>query len=393
MHRRLKDLRTELSKHARDVLGSRSFNPDSAPQRIKLLQAAGFRGDSSSKKAIKSSMKARGVLGSIATALTEYGRLWSLYNGIVKYAFEALTRDHYVRSNFSLTALVTGQLSSSEPPLQNPARDDMVRGMFSSRFGADGVILELDYGQLHLRIMGNIARCAGFITAYENGVDLHCRTAAGIVMPMPEHEFVQRYKDGDAAVGRARDLGKRINFSTIFEITVEGMSEEFGIPLNKAKPYHERFFKLYPEIRTALDVQHAFATKHGYVVSPTGRVRHLPQAKSTDRIVKERAWRQAGDYLVSNPGRSMTLYAMILMSEWLQERGMRSRVVSQVHDSILHDVHLSELDEVLAAARRFYLDEMHREFVKVTSPIPLVMDGFYGRRWCKGEAVEKVELS
>ena len=218
----------------------------------------------------------------------------------------------FMRGSFSLTKLLTGQLSSTNPPMQNVPKDPL-RRIFISRFKG-GRIIECDYSQLHLRIIGNLAKCDRFIDCYtgENTVDLHTRTAARVICNTEEDAFKARLKKGSKKASENRDLAKRTNFSIIFEITGDGLALKLQKGVIEAKQIIDRWFDIYPEVKEQIDRQHRFAEKKGYVISPMGRVRHLPDAQSSEWYRKSRAFRQAGDYLISNSGRSICLYSMIM---------------------------------------------------------------------------------
>ena len=323
--------------------------------------------------------------------LAEYTRISSMYSGALGNCIKATQdSDNFMRSNFSLTKLVTGQLSSTNPPVQNIPHD-ILRTAFTSRFNG-GHMMEIDYGQLHLRIIGNLAQCEGFISAYNSNIDLHSRTAAGTVLRVDESKFLKDMANRDPLASEARDVGKRVNFSIIFEIGPSALSLRVGRPDTECKQIIKRWYEQYPEIKEQIERQHQYATRHGYVISPFGRVRHLPRVRSKDRYTRQRALRQAGDFLISNSGRYITLYAMILLDEMMVRRNMKSMVVSQVHDSIIIDVHPDEHDLVVELTRYCMLEYMSEYTGDWMNPIPLAADGFYGPSWYKGEKLGDIEL-
>jgi len=343
--------------------------------RMKALHAAGVKCKSAAKKELIRYKKSE-----VVDAMLAWSSAQSLKAGVMKYAEDACARGGLLKTNFSVTALVTGQLTSRNPPMLNIAKSP-IRKMFRSRFGDDGVLLSLDYSQLHLRIMANVAKCRGFIDAFLEDRDLHSLTGALVVMGMDEDKFLERLADGDNECAEARQTGKRINFSVITEVTGHGLSELLGSSVRQADIVLSRFYDVYPEVLAAHERQHELAAKQGYVVSPTGRLRHLREARSRVPKLRARAGRQATDYLVSNPGRTCTLIAMNAMHERLTDGGMRSVIINQLHDAIIHDVHLSELDTVLEWVRPCYIDEPHAAMPEVFDPVKLALDGHYGPHW------------
>jgi len=303
-----------------------------------------------------------------------------------------LDGDGRVHSDFSVTKLLTGQVSSTNPPVQNIPGGEFRRN-FVSRFGHDGMIGEFDHSQLHLRIIGNLAKCPGFIDAFADGVDLHSKTAALVIMKIAVEDFIKRHAAGNLVCEAARDRGKRTNFSIIFEIGANALGLKTHTDPNQVQHEIDEWFAIYPEIREQIERQHAFAAKHGYVISPFGRVRHIPEARSRERGVQLRAFRQAGDYLVSNAGRYITLYGMVMAHERMMRQRMKSQIICQVHDSVEIDIHKSEVDDVIEIVH----DEMLVAMAKMTAgwmdPIPLQIDGFMGPNWYKKDATHKVVMT
>ena len=317
--------------------------------------------------------------------ISEYNTLSTTLNTfILNFENALLEGDGRMRSNFSLTKLVTGQLSSTEPPMQNIPKND-IRKAFISRFKG-GHIMEIDYSQLHLRIIGNLAQCEGFEEAYGGGVDLHSRTAAKVIAEMEEHEYLKCLNNGDKGAKEDRQTAKRTNFSIIFEIGARALASKTGRTEEECKRIIENWFYEYPEIAEQIERQHEYAEKHGYVISPFGRVRHLPNAQSLDKWLKLRTLRQAGDFLVSNSGRYMTMYGMILLDDEFARRGLNSVLVLQVHDSIVLDVDIYEMDEVLEIVQKCMITDIMDMCSDWMDPIKLEMDGFSGPNWHTDDA-------
>lgn len=324
--------------------------------------------------------------------LIEFNQKQAVYDGLIKYCRDSLNEGNdCVRSNFSLTKLVTGQLSSSEPPLQNAVKD-RIRRICKSRFKG-GKILELDHSQLHLRIIGNLAQCEGFIDAYMGGVDLHNQVARDIVLKMKPEEYAKLKVKDEKRYEEARDKGKRTNFSIIFEIGKKALAFRLNVPVPTAAGYIDNWFAKFPEIEEQIERQHQFAIRNGYVVSPFGRVRHLPNAQSKDRNTQFRALRQSGDYLISNSGRYTTLYGMILYDEAMIKAKMQSYIFNQIHDSILIDTHPDEIDDVLELGRKHMVGDLIDMTYEWMNPIPFVVEGYWGDSWYKKDKEHEVVIT
>ena len=358
--------------------GMRKFTPGCPADRVKLLQLCGVGAIASNKAELEEFEDS----SPIVKKMLQYQRDKSLISGLMKYCTTAAAADCVLRTNMDCTSLVTGQLTSFDPPMLNIAKGP-IRSMFTSRFGKDGVILELDYSQLHLRIMGNISGCKNFIDAYQKGADLHARTGAHAVLEISEGEMLERLAKKEQKAVDARQLGKRTNFGIITEITYHGLSKLVRISESKADRILKLFYDANPEIREIQRRQHEFVREHGYVLSPTGRKRHLPDAtmRDLDGYTHERLLRQATDYLISNPGRTTTIIAMVAMQRKMRKVGCRSVLINQIHDSLVHDIHLSEMDEFLKWARECYIDGPMKTLSGLYNPIGLEMDGKYGTHW------------
>lgn len=322
----------------------------------------------------------------------QFAKLQAVYDGLVQRCETSIRETNgYVRSDFDLTKLVTGQLTSTNPPLLNVAKTDIRTG-WVSRFDG-GYVGEFDYSQLHLRIIGNLAQCPGFIDAYlGHGTDLHSQVAAALIAHQDEQEYLARLKAGDDEADKARDKGKRVNFSIIFEIGPRALSMKLIERPSITKVIITRWFERFPAIKEQIERQHAFAEKHGYVVSPFGRVRHLPGAQSPNRSTRLRSLRQAGDYYISNAGRYTMLYGMIMLDEEMHFRGMKSGIMLQVHDSLAIDIHPDEKDEVLELVHSNCVVKMAEMTADWMDPIPLVMEGFLGPSWYKKAATHKIYM-
>jgi len=379
--------------------GMLDFNAGSAPQRAELLyKKLGLPVLGKTKLGNKPATDAptleklkEKVEDEVVNMLIDYASLKSTDAGLLTRCLNTVKGDCLMRSNLSLTKLLTGQISSTEPPMQNVHKTE-IRKIFTSRFDG-GSIHEYDYNQLHLRIIGNLAQCEGFIDAYLNDVDLHSRTTASVILQIPEEEVIRKVEQGDQDMKANRKDGKQTNFSIIFEVGSEALSQRTNRSKTECKEIIHRFLNVqYQEIGLQINRQHRFAEKHGYVVSPMGRIRHLPDAQSNNRNLKFRAFRQAGDYLISNSGRYITLYGMIMLDEFLTYSGFKSMVIMQVHDSVVLDVHPDEEDLIPDIVQKFMVEEVMKIVGDWMRPIPLTMDGFIGKNWYEGEAVREVIL-
>ena len=245
--------------------------------------------------------------------------------------------DSCINSNLRQDVVVTGRLSSSGPNLQNIPRIGRVKEVFTSRDGDDGVILQGDFSQLEVRLLGSLSKEPALMRAFAEGIDPHANTAAGMYqIPVADVTDDQRTR------------GKRTGFGVIYGIGPKKLAAQVGRPgdFSYGQRMLSAYFTAHPQVERWMTSVHKSARKHGYVMNELGRCRHLPLAKSDDRWIRMRAERQAGNHPIQSLGSDITLLVMSNIERELDFRGLEAVIIGQVHDSILIDCPLHELEEV-----------------------------------------------
>lgn len=298
--------------------------------------------------------------------------LWSkLKSTYVESMLTEALNDHiggYIHGNLNLHGTVTGRLSSSSPNLQNIPNKGaaVVKRMFDSRFGDDGALLQADYSQIELRLLGSLSQDRKMTEIYKNGLDIHKNTTLSIFSEyLNKLKKTKRYKKCKTITEvydkmeeydkhehkRMRTIGKRVNFGIAYGIGAEGTvnvlrGEGVIITADEAREYINKFHTTYKEASRWIERTHRDLEVNGVCISAYGRRRRLPEVFSEDEEYIARAKRQGTNDLVQSPASDTTLTALILINEYLKENGFKSIPIITVHDSILIDCVREEIEEV-----------------------------------------------
>ncbi len=293
-----------------------------------------------------------------------YAKLNSTYvEGLKKVADMA----GFVRTEFKQTLTSTGRLSSVEPNLQNiPVRQDegrMLRAAFIAKEG--NVLVSADYSQIELRLMAHFSRDKIMTQAYLNNEDIHASTAAEV--------FGVNKNEVTAAMRRD---AKAVNFGIIYGISDFGLAKNLNIAPYKAKQYISKYFERFSGIKAYLEKSVALAKEKGYAVTLLNRVRKIPELYSSNYNIRQFGERVAMNMPLQGSAADIIKIAMIGVERALE--GMKSKLILQVHDELIIDAAMDEVDEV----KRILKDEMENA---VTLNVPLTVDIGCGKTWfdCK----------
>ena len=269
-----------------------------------------------------------------------------------------------VHTSFNQCVTSTGRLSSDSPNLQNiPIRTEIgkkLRGAFVSSFDS-GQLLSADYSQQELRILAHMSGEPVLIETYKNNQDAHIRTAAMI------------YKVAEEAVTKKqRDYCKTINYGIIYGMQAKKLSEELGIPENEAEQLLHEYLKNMTHVASYLESTKRFLEKHGYTETMYGRRRYLPGVYSFLRFTKYDAYREGMNHTVQGSGADQVKMAMIKIASFLSDK--ESKLVMQVHDEVVCDMHPGELH--LAKDIKLIM-----ETIDPNLRVPLIADAKLGKSW------------
>lgn len=248
-----------------------------------------------------------------------------------------------VHTTFSQALTETGRLSSQNPNLQNiPIRTERgrrIRAAFVPRDDAH-VLLAADYSQIELRIMAAFSRDAGMIEAFRKGGDIHRETAARVHGVMPE-----------CVTDDMRAQAKMVNFGIIYGISAHGLSQRLGVPRKQAASLIEAYFTQYPGVKRYMEETIAAARETGYTRTLLGRRRLLRDITSRNNTSRQAAERTAINTPIQGAAADIIKLAMVRIHEAFETHRLRSRMVLQVHDELLFDTHIDEVDRVRELVR------------------------------------------
>ena len=275
-----------------------------------------------------------------------------------------------VHTSFSQVSASSGRLASSNPNLQNiPVRTELGREIRKA-FVADGsivpgptVLLSGDYSQIELRVLAHITGEPVLVEAFASGEDVHALTAARLYGVPPQE-----------VTSGMRRVGKMLNYGVIYGMTGYRLALEAGIDRKEATEFVRRHREQFPAVRDYFERTLREAEEKGYVETPLGRRRYMPDLRSGNRQRREAARRAAENMPNQGMVAEIIKLAMIGVHSRLREREMRSRMLVQVHDELLLEVPGGELSE----AAELVAGEMEGA---LELSVPLEVEIKHGRSW------------
>jgi len=266
-----------------------------------------------------------------------------------------------IHTNYMQTVAATGRLSSNSPNLQNiPIRTEKgreIRKAFIPR-NKEYQILAADYSQIELRIIAALSGDQGMIEAFKNGIDIHSVTASKVFdVPLEEVDRDMRSK------------AKMVNFGIIYGISAFGLSQRINIPRKEAKVIIDNYFEKYPGIKSYMDKSIAFAKEHGYVETIMKRRRYLKDINGKNAIMRGFAERNAINAPIQGSAADVIKLAMINLQQELIKQNFKSKLLLQVHDELVFDVHKDEIEKI-----RPLIKEKMEQAVDLVVPLTVEMD-------------------
>ncbi len=270
-----------------------------------------------------------------------------------------------VHTSFSQATAVTGRLASSDPNLQNipvrTAEGRRIRAAFIAPRGCR--IVSADYSQIELRIMAHLSNDARLLEAFARSEDIHRATAAEVFGIAPE-----------AVASEQRRYAKVINFGLIYGMSAHGLAKALGIERGAAQGWIDRYFARYPGVAAYMERVKVLAHEQGYVETVFGRRLHLPDIAARQYPRRQAAERAAINAPMQGTAADLIKKAMIAVWRWLNDSGLQSRLVLQVHDELVLEVPDNEIDIIRA--------ELPRLMESVANlAVPLRADVGIGGNW------------
>ncbi|HID8611020.1 TPA: DNA polymerase I [Neisseria meningitidis] len=276
-------------------------------------------------------------------------------------------KDGRVHTTYAQAVAITGRLASNNPNLQNipirTAEGRRVRRAFTAPQGS--VIVSADYSQIELRIMAHLSGDKTLIAAFQNGEDVHRRTAAEVFGTAPENVSPEQ-----------RRYAKTINFGLIYGMGQYGLAKSLGIDNLSAKNFIDRYFARYPGVAEYMQRTKEQAAAQGYVETLFGRRLYLPDIRNKNANARAGAERAAINAPMQGTASDLIKRAMIDVSRWLVSDDLKSKLIMQVHDELVLEVVETELD--------FVKEKLPQIMAKVDGgllDVPLVAEVGVGENW------------
>lgn len=264
----------------------------------------------------------------------ELGKLKNTYIDKLPFLIDAKTKR--IHTCFHQTITSTGRLSSSKPNLQNiPVRTEIGREIRKAFIAEKGfILLSADYSQIELRILAHLSQDKSLINAFANNEDVHTHTASEIFDI-----------DQDVVSEKMRRMAKIINFGIIYGMSSYGLAQNLGISRAKAEEYIYNYFNRYQGVREYIEKEKEKARENGYILTLLKRRRYLEGIHSQDKNIREFNERIAINAPVQGSAADLIKVAMIKICEEFKKKKYKSKLLIQIHDELIFEIHQKELKQ------------------------------------------------
>jgi DNA polymerase-1 len=303
----------------------------------------------------------------IAGKVLEYRTLAKLRSTYIDGLIPLVAADGRIHAHFQQTVAATGRISCTEPNLQNiPVRQELGRRIRKAFVpGSDEyILLGADYSQIELRILAHFSQDPALLDDFRQGADIHRRTAARVFGVAREEDVTPQQRSG----------AKAVNFGIIYGMSSFGLSEGLGITRKEAERYIEDYFAKHAAVKQYLDKCVADARESGHAVTLLGRRRAIPELGASNYMMRQLGERLAMNTPIQGSAADIMKLAMIAVHSELRARGLRSRVILQVHDELIIRAHRDELEEATAILK----EKMESAY---ELSVPLAVDVNTGKSW------------
>lgn len=294
----------------------------------------------------------------------QLGKLQSTYiEGLLKVVEPKSEKVHTI---FNQALTQTGRLSSTDPNLQNiPIRLEEGRKIRQAFIPSekDWVIFSADYSQIELRVLAHISGDEKLIEAFKEDLDIHTKTAMEVF-----------HVNAEEVTSNMRRQAKAVNFGIVYGISDYGLSQNLGITRKEAGKFIERYLNSYPGVKVYMDDIIHLANQKGYVSTLLHRRRYIPEITSRNFNLRSFAERTAMNTPIQGTAADIIKKAMIDMAAALENQGLKTRLLLQVHDELIFEVPPNELETL-----KSLVPEIMENAIKLN--VPLKVDYAYGPTW------------
>lgn len=303
----------------------------------------------------------------IVSKILDYRQITKLQSTYVIGLQDAILEDGKIHTRYVQDLTQTGRLSSTDPNLQNiPVRLEqgrLIRKAFVPSL-ENSVLLASDYSQIELRVLAHISQDQHLIEAFQQGADIHTSTAMRVF-------GIEKAED---VTPNDRRNAKAVNFGVVYGISDFGLSNNLGISRKEAKNYIDTYFERFPGIKNYMENIVREARDKGYVETLYKRRRELPDINSRNFNVRNFAERTAINSPIQGSAADILKVAMINLDKALTDAGLSTRMLLQVHDEIVLEVPMAELETVKAMVK-----ETMESAIQLS--VPLIADENEGETW------------
>ena len=301
----------------------------------------------------------------IVNKILEYRALAKLYSTYIDGIINTIREDGKIHTIYTQTLTRTGRLSSIEPNLQNiPMRSEygrLIRKAFLPE--QNSVIMSSDYSQIELRVFAHLSGVSDLINAFNDGIDIHTKTAMDI-FNVPE----------EGVTKNMRRQAKAVNFGILYGISSYGLSEDLGISVKDAKDFINKYFETYPGVKDYMNSEIEEAKRNGYVKTIMNRKRIINELKNSNYMVRSMGERMALNTPIQGSASDILKKAMVEIDNIFEKENIKSKMLLQVHDELIFNVYKDELDKVK--------DIVYNTMTKVFDlKVPLDVDIEVGNNW------------
>lgn len=303
----------------------------------------------------------------VARLILEYRGLMKLSGTYVDGLMRAIGPDGRIHTTYDSLGAATGRMSSNDPNLQNiPTGDGYAREIKECFIPSPGnILLVADYSQVEIRVLAFLSQDKNLISAFQNGEDIHMRTA----------KFL--FGEDIGISSSMRRIAKSVNFGVIYGITGFWLAKTLECNTWEAQKYVDAFYEKYPWVRKYYDTLLENARKDGYVETYFGRRRYIPWVNDANKTMRSIAEREAMNMPVQWTAADMIKIAMIQIDAIIRERWLKGSMILQVHDELVFDIPISEKETFEELVREVM------EWVLINSGefLPIIADISTGGNW------------
>jgi len=270
-----------------------------------------------------------------------------------------------IHTSYHQAVTATGRLSSSEPNLQNiPIRTEEGRRIRQAFIVPDDyVLVAADYSQIELRIMAHLSNDSALVGAFQSGKDVHTHTASEVFEV-----------DVDAVTKDQRRKAKAVNFGLIYGMSAFGLAKQLDVERGEAQEYIDRYFARYPDVAAFMGRMRRTASEKGYVETVFGRRLHIPDINSKNGQRRQYAERSAINAPMQGTAADIIKKAMIDVDKWITESGADVKMLLQVHDELVFEIHQNVVESSVQAIKAAMENAVQLH-------VPLLVEADWGKNW------------